>query len=57
MVGHSKKKQKKKTHLHVKLILNHFQFPGTVDLEELILAFKELGFQVDKAEASRLLDR
>lgn len=28
-----------------------------VDMEELLLAFQELGFQIDKAEASRLLDR
>lgn len=28
-----------------------------MDLEELILAFKELGIDVDKAEATKLLER
>lgn len=32
-------------------------FTGSVDLEELILAFKELGIDVDKAEATKLLER
>lgn len=30
---------------------------GSVDLEELILAFKELGIDIDKAEATKLLER
>lgn len=30
---------------------------GSVDLEELILAFKELGIDVDKTEATKLLER
>lgn len=30
---------------------------GSVDLEELIYAFKDLGVDIDKAEASKLLAR
>jgi solute carrier family 25 phosphate transporter 23/24/25/41 len=30
---------------------------GTVDLDELMLAFKELGIQMDRAEAKKLLCR
>lgn len=30
---------------------------GTVDLEELILAFKELGIDIDRTEATKLLER
>lgn len=30
---------------------------GSVDLEELILAFKELGIDIDKSEATKLLER
>lgn len=32
-------------------------FEGSVDLEELIFAFKELGIDIDKAEAMKLLQR
>lgn len=34
-----------------------FLFVGKVDLEELILAFKELGIEIDKTEATKLLER
>lgn len=34
-----------------------FSFPGKVDLEELISAFKDLGIDMDKTEAKRLLLR
>lgn len=46
-------------HLAV-IVLNIFDFnvwTGSVDLEELILAFKELGIDIDKAEATKLLER
>ena len=30
---------------------------GTVDLDELLIAFKELGIQMDRSEAQKLLSR
>lgn len=32
-------------------------FAGSVDLEELILAFKDLGIDIDRTEATKLLER
>lgn len=37
--------------------LNVFCFLGKVDLEEMIVAFKELGVQMEREEALKLFNR
>lgn len=41
----------------IEIEMKFFWFEGSVDLEELIFAFKELGIDIDKAEATKLLER